>query len=222
MPREKKISLYSRNMIKIEKITNIDFSKRRDEYPYTISLSETTTYEKSAPVSYKNENGTWKDVIKKSKLGFYYKTKEYIKPVSTSEVKNKKGLTIKTITVNLDKTQYELSYPTCYLGVKINIDERPWDIAPGSKGMPEHFVDALVKEATKFFDVIFDNKITITKKQTWYNRTKETIDTKNLKKQTFIDLFGYEDGPKVQMNDIKVLSHGFDLKESFRKRKENK
>ena len=36
-----------------------------------------------------------------------------------------------------------------------------------------------------------------------------------------VDLFGYEDGPKIQPNDIKILAHGFDLKESFRKRKES-
>lgn len=31
--------------------------------------------------------------------------------------------------------------------------------------------------------------------------------------------FGYEDGPKVQPNDIKILSHGFDLKNHLEKEK---
>ena len=35
------------------------------------------------------------------------------------------------------------------------------------------------------------------------------------------DLFGDEKGPSTNYNDIKILSHGFDLKESFRKRKES-
>ena len=35
------------------------------------------------------------------------------------------------------------------------------------------------------------------------------------------ELFDDKDGYKKQTNESKILSHGFDLKESFRKRKEN-
>ena len=41
------------------------------------------------------------------------------------------------------------------------------------------------------------------------------------KKSVMKDLFGNEKGPSVNYNDIKILSHGFDLKQSFRKRKES-
>lgn len=221
MPKEKETILFSRNSIRIKKTNNIDFSKRREQ-PYTLSVVENTTYEKQAPSSGHYKNSEWVEITKQSKLGFYYKSKEYHSGGYVGEIKNKKGLTVKTITVNLSTEQYQLSYPTGYADGHINIEERPWDIAPGSKGMPDHMITALVKETEKFFDVIFDNKISISQKKTWYNKEEKTINTKELRKQTFIDLFGYEDGPKEQPNNIKILAHGFDLKESFRKRKETK
>ena len=148
----------------------------------------------------------------------YYNYSSY-----TGATTNKKGLTIKKITINVDTEQYILSYPIQYLDTKIGIEARPWDIAPNSKGMEDHFVDALAKEANKFFDIAFDNKITLTYKKQWFekNNTDEHINVNQLKKETFIDLFGYEDGPRVQPNNVKLLAHGFDLKESFRKRKES-
>lgn len=221
MPKEKETILFSRNSIRIKKTSNIDFSKRREQ-PYTLSVVENTTYEKQAPSSGHYQDSEWVEITKQSKLGFYYKAKEYRSGRYVGEIKNKKGLTVKTITVNLSTEQYQLSYPTGYADAHINIEERPWDIAPGSKGMSDHMITALVKETEKFFDVMFDNKISISQRKTWYNKEEKTINTKELKKQTFIDLFGYEDGPKEQPNNIKILAHGFDLKESFRKRKEIK
>ena len=222
MARERKITLFSRNLVKIEKTFGIDFEKRR-EPTYALFKNETTTYEDNAPISSHYEKGGYKEVKKESKLGFYYIHKFYVPSGYVGGSDNKKGLTIKKITVNLNTEQYVLSYPTQYAGSHIGIEERPWDIAPGSKGMEDHFITALLKETDKFFDIIFDNKITRTeKKQDWYHKSEEKhIDTKELKKEVFIDLFGYVDGPKVQPNNIKILAHGFDLKESFRKRKES-
>ena len=44
----------------------------------------------------------------------------------------------------------------------------------------------------------------------------------DVKKQVMIDLFGDDKGPEglINYNDLKIEAHGFDLKESFRKRKE--
>jgi len=42
----------------------------------------------------------------------------------------------------------------------------------------------------------------------------------DIRKEVLMDLFGDENGPTINYNDIKILSHGFDLKQSFRKRKE--
>ena len=43
----------------------------------------------------------------------------------------------------------------------------------------------------------------------------------NVRIQIMKDLFDDKDGYKKQTNESKILSHGFDLKESFRKRKES-
>jgi hypothetical protein len=222
MAREKKITLFSRNLVKIEKITGVDFEKRR-ESSRVISVNVSTTYEDNAPVAGKYEKGGWVKKKKISRLGFYYMSDYYNYSSYTGATTNKKGLTIKKITINVDTEQYILSYPIQYLDTKIGIEARPWDIAPNSKGMEDHFVDALAKEANKFFDIAFDNKITLTYKKKWFekNNTDEHINVNQLKKETFIDLFGYEDGPRVQPNNVKLLAHGFDLKESFRKRKES-
>ena len=222
MAREKKITLFSRNLVKIEKITGVDFEKRR-ESSRVISVNVSTTYEDNAPVAGKYEKGGWVKKKKISRLGFYYMSDYYNYSSYTGATTNKKGLTIKKITINVDTEQYILSYPIQYLDTKIGIEARPWDIAPGSKGMEDHFVDALAKEANKFFDIAFDNKITLTYKKQWFekNNTDEHINVNQLKKETFIDLFGYEDGPRIQPNNVKLLAHGFDLKESFRKRKES-
>lgn len=222
MAREKTTAFFSRNLIKIQKTSGIDFEKRR-EPTNVIFVNESTTYEDSAPIAGTYDKGGWVEEKKESKLGFYYVQKYYRESKYIGAVENKKGLTVKKITINLTTEQYTLSYPIQYAGSTIGIEERPWDIAPGSKGMEDHFIAALLKETNKFFDIIFDNKIDKTKeKQDWYHRNEEKhINTKELKKEVFIDLFGYADGPKVQPNNIKILAHGFDLKESFRKRKEN-
>lgn len=222
MAREKTTTFFSRNLVKVQKISGIDFEKRR-EPSNVIFVNESTTYEDSAPIAGTYDKGGWVEKKEESKLGFYYIQKYYRESKYIGAVDNKKGLTVKKITINLTTEQYTLSYPIRYAGSKIGVEERPWDIAPGSKGMEDHFVEALVKEANRFFDVAFDNKITVSKKKRWYekNSKDEHIDVNELKKKTFIDLFGYEDGPKEQPNNIKILGHGFDLKESFRKRKES-
>lgn len=217
MSREKKITLFSRNLVKIEKITGIDFGKWR-ELPYSLSVSHATTYENNAPTVWHYKQGGYREVKKESRLGFYYTKTEYYSGRYIGASDNNKGLTITKLTINLGTEQYILSYPSDYNGMHIGIEARPWDIAPGSKGMETHFITDLLNEATKFFDIIFDYKIETATER--YNIKADKINANELKKKTFIDLFGYADGPKTQPNDVKILSHGFDLKESFRKRKE--
>ena len=50
MARERKITLFSRNLVKIEKTFGIDFEKRR-EPTYSLFKNESTTYEDNAPIS---------------------------------------------------------------------------------------------------------------------------------------------------------------------------
>jgi hypothetical protein len=101
-------------------------------------------------------------------------------------------------------------------------------VLPGYKGIVEHFITDLYKEVNKFFEVAEVNKVAyrIKDRTFGYNGTPEeyTSDMSwiyDVKKRVMIDLFGDEKGPTINYNDIKILSHGFDLKESFRKRKES-
>lgn len=207
-----KITLYSRNGIKIEKYKNLKpkktaYSKSNLNTNGVSIGSYTKTIEHLAPeyiVRPSNKYGRgYVDVKKKSPLGFYYISREYHSNYNKTFTIN---ASFKTITIDLTNEKYYLEYPTNYKGIGINNEMRPWDLLPGYKGIPDHFINDLYKELNKFFSIISDNG--------W--KDKDDL----LRKTTFHDIFGDERGPQVNNNNIKILSHGFDLKESFRKRKE--
>lgn len=220
MAKERKDILFSCNEIRIERITNVDFALRGRGKPFTIECNTRSVYDKVEPdssnwrTSYRTKQNYPKFINKafESRLGFYYTKRVCLFDVFHSEKSEPKELKTKFINVNLSSSKYILSYPIEYGGTVISIDTRPWDIAPKSKGMQDRMIQVLLREANKFFDIINDNKLVMAGRMT----------VEELRKQTFIDLFGYEDGPKIQPNNVKILAHGFDLKESFRKGKEEK
>lgn len=205
--REKVRTLYSRNGIRIIKTENIQDPRKR------WGLEETSRCERLENVAIHKERGEYVEIKHESPLGFYYTTREWKNYDSYN--KRPKNATYRKYIIWLENTKYELEYPIEYCAndnvQHINVDMRPWDILPGYKGMPDNMINALVKEANHFIDLIFEYKKTFELK----------ITPEQYRKSIMIDLFGYEDGPKIQPNDIKILSHGFDLKTSFRKRKEN-
>lgn len=205
--REKVRTLYSRNGIRIVKTENIQDPRKR------WGLEETSRNEKLENVAMYKERGEYVETKHESPLGFYYTTREWKNYQSYS--KKPKNATYRKYIIWLESTKYELEYPIEYCAndnvQHINVDMRPWDILPGYKGMPDNMINALVKEANRFIDLIFEYKKTFELKLT----------PEQYRKSIMVDLFGYEDGPKIQPNDIKILAHGFDLKESFRKRKES-
>lgn len=142
----------------------------------------------------------FEDVIKESVLGFYYKSKEEVE----YEVETKVGVEVvyRTIFIYLYETVYKIKYPISCNDVEIGYDARPWDICIGDMSMLEHFIKALQKT----IEEIFSNATPI---KHW-ERTKDKI---------FTELFGNAKGYTTLPNDIKIVSHGFDPKESFRKRK---
>ena len=80
------------------------------------------------------------------------------------------------------------------------------------------------KEVIKFFDICEDERIgyQIRPARYGYNKTdvvyaKDMSWVDDIRKEVLRDLFGDENGPTINYNDIKRLSHGFDLKTSFRK-----
>ena len=209
--REKTKTLYSRNGIRIVKTENLQRNIRQNVYKKWC-FEETSRIERLENVEVNNHSGEYVETKHESPLGFYYTTKEWKK----YETKIPKSVTYRKYIIWLENSKYELEYPTKYqsndMVQTINIEMRPWDILPGYTGMPDNMITALVKEANNFIDLLFEYKKSLEGLKLtpeWYG------------KSIMRDLFGYEDGPKIQPNDIKILAHGFDLKESFRKRKEN-
>ena len=143
-------------------------------------------------------------VIKESPLGFYYEVYELV-PYQ-KEVKVGVKTVFHSVYVTLVNNTYRIEYPAVCGDVKIGFDARPWDICVGDKSMPEHFVKALKKILDEIFVLAAPIK--------HMERSKEKL---------YTDLFGNPKGEINSLpNEIKILSHGFDPKESFRKRKKEK
>lgn len=209
--REKARTLYSRNGIRIVKTENLQNNGLNKKWCFEKAMRVERL--ENLPEAKKRDGSGY--VVKRyeSPLGFYYTTTEW---VGCDTNKKPKSVTYKKYIIWLDTTKYELEYPMEYssnnMTQHIDVDMRPWDILPGYNGMPDNMVNALVREINSFIDLLYEYK----KSLDGLNLTPESY-----RKSIMIDLFGYEDGPKIQPNDIKILSHGFDLKESFRKRKES-
>lgn len=140
------------------------------------------------------------DVVKESPLGFYYLTKEKVK--YEEETNLPVSIFYHIIYITLGEISYKIQYLVSCNDVKIGFDARPWDICIGDKAMSEHFIKTL----QKILDDIFARAASI---KHW-ERTKEKI---------YTELFGNPKGYTTLDNEIKIVSHGFDPKESFRKRK---
>lgn len=216
--KETKITLYSRNGIKIVKEGMLDttrWSNKVRNFSFWDSTRQQVVERIEPQVKYtrKKNEPNYEYETKTSPLGFYYTVKHYICNnsfyTSPERVKYAK---YRTIGLQFERERYELEYPIQYKDGAINNEMRPWDLLPGYKGIPDHFINDLEKELYKFFNIISDNKKVL----------NNTPDVERLRKNVFKDIFGDERGPQITMNDIKILSHGFDLKESFRKRKESK
>jgi len=205
--REKKTTLYSRNGIKIEKNENLLKKGYIFKHGSTEKVIERVLIESKERII---RTGKREYMVKKeSPLGFYYyKPASYYK--NYGSVEKHMCASFKTIYFQLNDKSYYLEYPTKYKDVGIGIETRPWDILPGYKGIFDHFITDLYKELNKFFDLIEDN-----------NKLLGVENLQLIKDTTFRDIFGNTKGPSTNYNNIKILSHGFDLKESFRKRKEN-
>lgn len=116
---------------------------------------------------------------------------------------------------------YQLKYVTSCGENKIGGEDglRPWDIYPGDKDFPDSMLNALLKEVELFFINAKEAKV----KEFCYDYASNiAMPIDSLKRSVYKDLFGNEKGPRFQTNEEKILAHGFDLKTSFRKSKEEK
>lgn len=232
--KEKATILYSRNGIKIEKVEFIDMTKLINHKDLGILVKTTVDLslkKKNSSVEIIPEKKAWTETIKReSKLGFYYYQIIEHKAEQRKIINHDKynGATYKKLVFKFDDKRYEMIYPIKCGDISINRETRPWDLLPGTTGIEDHFVADLYKEVIKFFDICEDERIRYQIKAPSYswNGSKEAEYAKDIswvndvRKEVLKDLFGDENGPTINYNDIKILSHGFDLKQSFRKRKE--
>lgn len=230
--KEKATVLYSRNGIKIEKIEFLDMTKWPNMKDLGILVK--TTIEQHLKRDNKVEiipaKKAWKETITRtSKLGFYYYEIREHKAEPQKIINHDKYdfAKYKKLVFKFDTKRYEMMYPIKCGDVSINKETRPWDLLPGTNGIEDHFITDLYKEVIKFFDICEDERIGYQIGRTYTSHGYEMLYTKdmswvdNIRKEVLIDLFGDEKGPSINYNDIKILSHGFDTKQSFRKRKES-
>ena len=138
-----------------------------------------------------------------SPLGFYYY--KNINNIKTKTVYGEEGVRYKHI-IGINSGYYEITYITKLNSTSIGHETRPWDLI--GNGIEDHLIHDLERLLSNLIVSLED-----------YGYKKDVL--KEFKNTLFIDLFGSADGIKTQTNEGKILSHGFDLKESFRKRKES-
>lgn len=228
--KEKKTCLYSRNGIKIERTDFIDVSKFDNQKNMGLCVKTTfvSTPSSGKKVLIKGSPARTEIIKKESPLGFYYYQKRNYGATEDRYVTD--SITYVKYTVKYRTSRYEFTYPIKYNDVKISAETRPWDILPGYKGMPDHFITALHNEINKMLNVWKDEGIRLLLKERSYSMWDGWIDAKisdntswitKERENIFWDMFRNSDGPSINYNDIKIESHGFDKKVSFRKRKES-
>lgn len=220
--KEKTITLFSRNGIKITKVDYLDMTKWSNQDGLNMFVKndiDSSLKRKEDKTEIIAAKKAWDETItRESKLGFYYYQ------IVHHDAENAKiqcndiysSARFRTYVFKFDNKRFEMLYPVRCGDISINKETRPWDILPGYKGIEDHFITDLYKEVIKFFEVAEVNRVAY--KEEYVLNMSWIYD---VRKEVMIDLFGDEKGPTVNYNNIKILSHGFDLKQSFRKRKEN-
>ncbi len=137
-----------------------------------------------------------------SPLGFYYY--KDVSHIKAKKVHDEVGIRCKHV-IGITGGYYEITYLAQLNDTSIGHETRPWDLI--GNGIEDHLVKDLERLLSNLIVSLED-----------YGYKKDYL--KEFKNTLFIDLFGSVDGIKTQTNEGKILSHGFDLKTSFRKRKE--
>ena len=191
-----KTTLFNKNHITITKDSNV-----KNDYPY---VNVRSVYTSDSDYS----NRVKKIIRCKSPLGFYYDKTTYVN-------KHNKSSSTQIIEVYGANENYVITYITHYNQNSIGTDLRPWEVCEGEKSMPEHFIFALKDIVDKILVFVEENKLKI-KEHHFFDKS-ENQDVKWLKDILYRDLFGNTKGIRFQTDKEKILSHGFDLKTSFRK-----
>lgn len=181
-----------------------------------------------------NNSDPEKKVRIKSPLGFFYE-KTICSQTKAMITKSREFYFF------IRRTEYLLSYPVQYsetgMEVKsVSQEERPWNIIPDDKSLKDNEISWLFQKLNLLFIELEKEKSEIITQETYLGNDnnivgigipailpKDVINFQSVSEaRSFVmkDLFGYSEGPLQQTNNQKILSHGFDLKSSFRKDKE--
>lgn len=215
MKKTKIKNLFNKNHITITKKENCS----NDTVSCNIKLVEKDTDDYSY-YSIRKRNQT-KEIIKcKSPLGFYYNKTVYNNRTNTSSSSK-----IRKIEISLKDSAYELSYYIKYGDTTISKENRPWEIVEGDPSFSDKMANSLLEEINKLLDILSDNKIkpNVCKTAYSYSNYKSysgEITISDLKIILYEELFGDKNGIRYQTDSEKIVSHGFDLKTSFRKPKQ--
>lgn len=217
MAREKEKILFNKNHITIKLYENRQYIHGNTSKS-VITGGEVT-----------RRNTYWPDyekikVKKISKLApFYYEVEEYVKKSNNrnSNVYSSGSEQMVTYISAGPNSEYEIKYYIAYGDTKISHETRPWDIYPGDAIFEEHFIIDLEKVLKEIFLNVNIDSIDFNTDD--YLKIHDQIKKHgaNVRIKIMKDLFDDKEGYKKQTNESKILSHGFDLKESFRKRKES-
>lgn len=224
MARQKVKTIFNKNHITIEEIENPEFAP----YSKDIIFYEQSCVRGPGGISYWWDKGiTHKKIIKKeSPLGFYY-TQEITETKHYAD-RNKGDVSEWTsIIFRHEDTLYRVKFLTRWNDYYVRDTEdsiRPWEVHDKDKSLNDNMLNALFNDMENFFKKIKEYNITtITKSTDWRSersRYRKNID--EFKYEIYKILFGNKNGIRFQTDTEKILSHGFDLKYSFRKDKEQK
>ena len=223
--KTKKKTLFNKNHILIEEYNNefrsIPYVCQEDDMidnKYAISSKLYYRYDENRKYNIKTI-----EEIKESPLGFYYKqtkTIKELKDIYQPKIFDRHPILYRNIYIFGPKYHYIIKYPYSYNNVNIGKETRPYDIAD-TNGIEDHFIVDLKNILDNIFEICKNDNISLKETNHKYSDQKyEKFHIGELKKDVYIDIFGFANGPLSQSNNDKILSHGFDLKDSFRKRKE--
>ena len=235
MWKEKVTRLFNANNITIEKVEK---SVSRNIVPTGCAIKILSVTGGPHRDGAGNSNNHFKtvtrEIIKESPLGFYYKqTKTEKIDIDTGKKPIERHWY--EIVFNHNDTYYRLKFPIKVGENVVSRKEdglRPWEVSENDHALSDQMLKALQKQVSIYFDLIDQYKIKFVSKKInpdkrcwmdgyyYWEETSEQI--QQIKNEVYEYLYGNKNGLRVMTDEQKILAHGFDLKTSFRKDKENK
>ena len=221
MKEYKQVSIFNKNSIFISRIDKSNDNKcvmyKKDQ----VDLN--TGHYSFKPYYHHTEE---KEVVKKSNLGFYYKSKVRVYKNTDNEVSYSKTAPLyKTFTFCGSDFTYIIKYPWSYNNVNIGTDTRPYDLLD-KRGIQDHYLIDLKKELDSIFDICRNEKINQKLKIDYninnysFEKGFKPCDIGEFRCEIYQDIFGDKNGLSIRTDKEKIEAHGFDNKVSFRKDKD--